>query len=161
MCLLGFGIPVFIITVAHVLVLINFIKSSKQMIAHVNYNSRLQSNRKTRLATIILRIEGNHGSKNFKKFLFFKKSTLGLTKSSILLIFIFCLSWLPYTCMVLISQYASDDYRTYYLNPGFIISSTIMVKLSAVLNPLIFIFKNKFFNHANKQKRDGTEIQII
>lgn len=66
-----------------------------------------------------------------------------ITKNSIIIIFAFCVAWLPYALISLIAQFSVN--RNKYITPFTSLIPVIMAKLSAVLNPIIYVSISRNF----------------
>ena len=85
-----------------------------------------------------------------------------LTKTVLICVVFFCISWVPYTIITLLAQFGSniENYVTSYTTS----IPALFAKTSSVYNPLIFMYKNKecrkyvqtkinmFFNKNHNQK---------
>jgi hypothetical protein len=66
-----------------------------------------------------------------------------ITKNTIIIIFAFCIAWLPYALISLVAQFSVN--RDKFITPHTSLIPVIMAKLSAVLNPIIYVFNSRNF----------------
>jgi r-opsin len=66
-----------------------------------------------------------------------------VTKNTCIIIIAFCLAWLPYALISLVGQFS--DRRAEFITPLTSLIPALMAKLSAVLNPIIYVFKSRKF----------------
>jgi hypothetical protein len=99
----------------------------------------------------IRNISSNVSKKNPQKLLlnnginkiFLLSAEVKIIKTSIIIVVSFCLSWLPYSLVALISQFSENPEN--FVTPLSLWLATIFAKGSAVHNPLIYIFLSKRF----------------
>jgi r-opsin len=78
---------------------------------------------------------------------------LYLVRNSVLNVLVFVLAWLPYVTMALLAQYS--EHPALYVTPKASILPILISKLSAVLNPVFYVFTNSDFKkYAQKLKTD-------
>ncbi len=75
--------------------------------------------------------------KKFKRL----SSEVGVIRSLVLIIIMFCLAWAPYAIMSLILQYSKN--RTKYVTPNTVLIPVICAKSSATINPILYALTNK------------------
>lgn len=69
------------------------------------------------------------------------RAEVKVIKTSIIIVLAFCLSWLPYTIVALVSQFGEN--RQNIVTPLTLWLATVFAKASAVHNPLIYVFTSK------------------
>jgi hypothetical protein len=68
------------------------------------------------------------------------KRELRVTKTVIICIGVFCLSWMPYTIIIIMAQMGAD--LESYTTPFTVSLPTLFTKISIILNPLIYTLVN-------------------
>ena len=68
------------------------------------------------------------------------KRELRVTKTVIICIGVFCLSWMPYTVIIIMAQMGAD--LDGYTTPFTVSLPTLFTKISTILNPLIYTLVN-------------------
>jgi hypothetical protein len=71
----------------------------------------------------------------------FSERDLKITKSIIINVFMFCMSWMPYAIIALLAQFVS--HKEYFVNPYSTSLPAIFAKLSSIFNPIVHTLTNK------------------
>ncbi len=84
-----------------------------------------------------------------------------ITKNTIIIIFAFCIAWLPYALISFVAQFSVN--RDKFITPHTSLIPVIMAKSSAVLNPIIYVsmsqhFKTRISEYFSKWWKRGNVI---
>ena len=119
-----FGIPLMCITICYLLIFLN-----------VKHHERTYFSVKT---GIKMREESLRRMRKNRKH---ERNELKTAKSGIILILVFCLSWMPYSTLSLIALFGNNV----WISPIIVTIPVILAKVSTILNPVLYAFVNNRF----------------
>jgi len=149
----GFGLPVLILCVFYSLMFYELKTKKKNLIQSFKIDQkkvtvRFNSEKETGQNVIIMikpehknqnKIKTNEKKANCASYLY-KRETKA-ARSSILIIFLFCIAWLPYAVITLFAQFGTNIED--FINPYSTSFPAVFAKLSAISDPLVYTLSNK------------------
>jgi hypothetical protein len=117
-----FGIPLLCITICYLLIFLT-VKKHERMYFSVRTGINEESFRRTR--------------RSRKR----ERNELKTAKSGMILILVFCFSWMPYSILSLIALFGNNS----WISPIIVTIPVILAKVSTILNPVLYAFVNKRF----------------
>lgn len=86
------------------------------------------------------------------------KTKFRLAKHIITVVLLFCLTWLPYSTLVVYSQFGENV--TYYITPYTCSATLLLLKLSVICSPLVFTLRGGFgFFYLIKNHRKSHDLK--
>jgi r-opsin len=136
---LGFLLPVLMMTIFYTLIFVHIRSHVTTMRADLNRSTIIRFSRQVKPIKIIdKQSDPSRTRVSYRKQL---TNELKVMRSSIVMVAIFCIGWLPYAVIVLVAQFSPN--RSAYVTPRTAIIPTLFAKLSSVLNPIVYGLTNR------------------